>query len=188
MMKKSFLVFFCLFAFLAISSSAHAQGFEAPADTNAAVYFVRITKFAGNTLISFFHETELIGKFRGANYMRYECPAGKNLFWASSVERYFLKCNLKAGGTYIVLVNISDLGFSFEPITIHNRDFERVLAFVNENKCLKMSQEKIDVLQAKLDKKGFVNRMLAKYENKWKDSFLTQTIAPEMAIPKSYLK
>jgi hypothetical protein len=187
-MKNYLLILFGFLLFSAMSRSSHAQGFEAPADSNSVVYFVRVTKFAANTLISYFHETKLIGKFRGANYMRYECPAGKNLFWASSMERYFLNCDLKAGGTYIVLINMSDLGFHFEPITIHNQDFERVLAFVKENKCLKMSREKIEEHQAKLDRKGFIDRNLKKYEDKWIDSHLTQSINPDMSIPSSFLK
>jgi hypothetical protein len=33
--------------------------------------------------------------------MRYECPAGERLLWASSEDKEFLRCNLKSRGNII---------------------------------------------------------------------------------------
>jgi hypothetical protein len=190
--KKFLSKLLCLLAFTSLYTHASGQGFEAPADSNAVVYFVRVTNYARNASFDFFHENKLIGAFRGANYMRYECPAGENLFWASSENKQFLKCDLKAGETYLVLINIV-MGFwksnlTLEPVTIANRDFNRVMTFIHDNEGLKMSQERLNQIQSKLNKRDFISHNLKKYESKWIDSHLTKTITPEMSVPQSYLE
>ena len=130
-MKK---ISFLLATFLLASINLLSQGFTSPADGNAAVYFVRVSNYGGAVSFEYFHNKKFIGVFKGKNYMRYECPAGENLLWASSEDKEFLKCDLKAGETYIVLVNIEMGPFKarigLERIGIDNPDFERVKELV----------------------------------------------------------
>jgi len=68
--------------------------------------------------------------------MRYECPEGEQLLWASSEDKEFLKCDLKAGETYLVLVNIQmgawKARVDLEPLTVESENFERAKSLVNK--------------------------------------------------------
>lgn len=52
----------------------------------------------------FFDKDVFIGKFKGKNYMRYECSPGEHLFWASSERKAFITADLEPGKIYIVIV------------------------------------------------------------------------------------
>ena len=187
-MKKSSLFLITLL----ISATAFSQGFTPPAEGNAVVYFVRVSGYGGAVSFEYFHNEEFIGVFKGKNYMRYECPAGKNLLWASSEDKEFLNCDLKAGETYIVLVNIEMGAFKarigLEPLTVDNPDFERAKDLVLNKKPVETPQSKIDETTKKLEKKGFIEEMMQRYESEWKDAKNTQTITPEMYIPRDKLQ
>ena len=189
-MKKMNPFFAVLFAFC-ISTPLFSQGFTPPADNNAVVYFVRVSAYGGSTSFEYFHNDKFIGIFKGKNYMRYECPAGENLLWASSEDKEFLNCDFKAGETYIVLVNIEMGGFKarvgLEPLTPENEDFERAKELVNEKAPVVTPESKIKSTQQKLDERGFISNILERYENDWKDAKNTQIISADMFIPKEKL-
>jgi hypothetical protein len=189
-MKKPNLYF--LIVILFSSSSLFSQGFTPPTSLNAAVYFVRVSSYGGAISFEYFHNQKFIGIFKGKNYMRFEFPEGEHLLWASSEDKEFLKCNFKAGETYIVLVNI-EMGawkarVGLEPLTIENEDFERVKALVNKNKPILTSESKIQLTQQKLDERGFIENIMTRYEREWKNSKNTKTISADMFIPKDKLK
>ena len=124
--------------------------------------------------------------------MRYECPAGEHLLWASSEDKEFLKCSLIAGETYVVLVNI-EMGawkarIGLEPLTIENGDFERAKELVNKNEPVVTTESVIQSTQKKLEDKGFIEDIMKRYENEWKNAKNTKTISADMFIPKEKLK
>jgi len=181
---KSLFIAFTLFFF---SSPLFCQGFTPPSDSNAVVYFVRVSGFGGSYSFEYFHNQDFIGVFKGKNYMRYECPAGEQLFWVSSEDKEFLNCDLKAGEIYIVLINI-EMGawkprVGLEPITKDNPDFERIKTLVNSKKAIVTSDSKIKSTQQKLEKKGFIENIMERYENEWKNAPNTKTISSDMYIP-----
>ncbi len=188
-MKKANLF---LIALLITSIKLVGQGFPPPADGNAAVYFVRVSSYGGAVSFEYFHNENFIGVFKGKNYIRYECPAGENLLWASSEDKEFLKCDLKAGETYLVLVNI-EMGamkarIGLEPITIDNPDFDRVKELVLQKAPVVTPESKIKDTEKKLAAKGFVENIMKRYESEWKNAKNTQTISPDMFIPQEKLK
>ncbi|OYT16450.1 MAG: hypothetical protein B7C24_07790 [Bacteroidetes bacterium 4572_77] len=181
-----------LIGFVLFSLSASSQGFTSPANGNAAVYFVRVSGYGGAASFEYFHNQDFISVFKGKNYMRYECPAGEHLFWASSEDKEFLDCDLAAGETYLVLVNI-EMGawkarVGLEPVTIDNKDFDRVMALVQKKKPIVTSEAKIQSTTRKLAKRDFVETVMERYQTEWKNSPHTQTINPDMFIPKELLK
>jgi hypothetical protein len=190
-MKKVKSLLFVLFA-SCIIAPAFSQGFTPPAESNAVVYFVRVSGWGGKVSFEYFHNEKFIGIFKGKNYMRYECPEGENLLWASSEDKEFLRCNLKAGETYIVLVNV-EMGawkarIGLEPLTEENEDFERVKELVNKQKPIITPEAKIKSTEKKLEKKGFVENIMERYENEWKYSKNTKIISADMIIPKEKLQ
>ena len=173
---------------LCITIPAFSQGFTPPADSNAVVYFVRVSGYGGRTSFEYFHNEKFIGIFKGKNYIRYECPAGENLLWASSEDKEFLNCNFKAGETYMVLVNI-EMGawkarIGLEPLTVENEVFERAKELVNSKEPIVTPESKIQSTQKKLDDRGFIEDILERYENEWKDAKNTKIISEDMFIPK----
>lgn len=189
-MKKIKLLLLGL-ALFCINSVAFAEGFTPPSGSNAVVYFVRVSNYGGMTSFEYFHNDKFIGIFKKKNYIRYECPEGENLFWVSSEDKEFLKCDLKAGETYMVLVNI-EMGvwkarIGLEPLTADNEDFDRAKQVVYDKKPIITSESKIKSTQKKLDDRGFIENIMKRYETEWKDAKNTKIISADMYIPKDKL-
>lgn len=175
-----------------LGSSLCAQGFTPPAEGNAVIYFVRVSNFGGAASFEYFRDDRFIGIFKGKNYMRYECPPGKSLFWVSSEDKEFLDCDLEAGQTYVVLVNIEmgawKANVGLEPITPENEDFPRVKELVKSEPPVITSPEKIKDTEAKLKERRFVENILERYESEWKNSKHTKKVTREMSIPADKLQ
>ncbi|WP_047447516.1 hypothetical protein [Alistipes sp. ZOR0009] len=188
---KHFKLLLLVIAFLGIKLPSFSQGFTPPADSNAVVYFVRVSNFGGAISFEYFDNEKFVGIFKGKNYMRYECPAGKHLLWASSENKEFLDCDLKAGEIYLVLVNI-EMGMwkarvELEPLTVDNKDFERAKALVLKQAPIETSEDKIKSTQEKLTERGFVENIMKLYEEKWKHDECTKKLNSEYAIPREKL-
>lgn len=86
------------------TSILSAQTIEpAPAD-KAVVYFVRASGLGAAINFHHYDGDQLIGKFNGAKYLRYECEPGKHLFWGRSENRSFVEAEVAAGGIYVIEV------------------------------------------------------------------------------------
>jgi hypothetical protein len=124
--------------------------------------------------------------------MRYECPAGENLLWASSENKEFLKCNLKAGGTYMVLVKVTAGAFrngvGLEPITADHKKFKEVKKLVKRKKPVVTPESKIQSTTKILEEKDYVNHIMKRYEEEWQFTGDTDIITQEMAIPIELLQ
>lgn len=79
-----------------------AQDIEAPPSDKSVVYFMRPNGLGIIVNFTYYDGDQIIGKFNGAKYMRYECEPGEHTFWARSENRSFLKANLAAGKIYVV--------------------------------------------------------------------------------------
>lgn len=185
-----------LIAFVAASifncELAFSQGFQAPAPGNAAIYFVRVTNVGGSSSFEYFRNRTFIGIFKGKNYMRFEYPAGKQLFWVSSEDKEFLDCDLQAGEIYIVLVNV-EMGLvkariGLEPILPANPDFLRVLEVVNSKPPIVTPDDLLAITTAKLHERGFIEEMMNRYNTEWKYASNNKVISPDMFVPFELLK
>lgn len=172
-------------------TSLFAQGFQAPKEGNALVYFARISSYGGAASFEFFHQDQFIGVFKGKNYIRYECEAGEQLFWASSENKEFITADLKAGESYIVIVDViigawkAHVGLT--PISINDEDkFKRAYALIQEKAPIVTPQAKMDKTSKKLIK--FIPAKLKMYEDKWKHEKNFRHIDADMAITIEALK
>ena len=153
------------------SSSIFSQGFQPPSPGKAVVYFARVTKYGGAVSFEFFHQDKYIGIFKGKNYLRYECDPGQQLLWASSENKEFITCDLKAGGSYVVIVDMV-MGFAkgrvgFNPITADDERFIRAKELIDEQPPVVTPQKKIEEMNTKLAK--FIPEQLQKYNDIWKN-------------------
>jgi len=97
-MKKTL---FSLFV-LVLSLTVNAQSVEpAPAD-KAVVYFLRPNTMGALINFTFYDGDELIARFNGGKYYRYECAPGIHVFWARSENRSYVEADLAAGKIYVI--------------------------------------------------------------------------------------
>lgn len=90
--------------FLVVYLPNYAQDFPPAPEDKAVVYFVRASSLGFAINFSYFDSTELIARFNGTNYIRYECEPGHHLFWARSENRDFVHAEVEAGKIYIIEV------------------------------------------------------------------------------------
>jgi len=172
-------------------TSLMAKGFQAPSEGKAVVYFTRVSSWGGAYNFEYFHQDKYIGAFKGKNYMRYECDPGKQLLWASTENKEFVTTDLKAGETYIVIVDIIMGGWKprvgFNPITIDDGELlDRAVALINKKEAKITPDAKIKKMNIKLEK--FIDEKLKMYDEKWKHEKNFKHISSDMAIPQNYLK
>src|SRR4030042_2771508 len=152
MKTKIFWIF--LIALMTGFSSLFAQGFQPPSPGKAVVYFVRVTSYGYAVSFEYFHNDKYIGVFKGKNYMRYECDPGEQLIWASSENKEFVTCDLKAGGTYILQVDVimgamkARVGFTTFDVSDNER-FDRAKALIMKEAPVVTPQDKIDATNKK---------------------------------------
>lgn len=167
-------------------SSLFAQGFQAPEEGKAVVYFTRISAYGGMTSFEFFHQDKFIGVFKRKNYLRYECNPGEQLFWASSENKEFITADLEAGKSYIVIVDIiigtwkAHVGLT--PISIDDIDkFKRAKKLILAKSPIVTPLAKMKKTSKKLVK--FIPEKLKMYEKTWKHKRNFKHISSDMAIP-----
>jgi len=73
----------------------------APSD-KAVVYFVRPSTYGWAINFTFFDSTQVIGRFNGGKFLRYECEPGDHIFWARSENKDFVSANLDPGKIYLI--------------------------------------------------------------------------------------
>lgn len=170
------------------SFSLFAQGFQPPAEGKAVIYFVHISKTQN---IEYFHQDKYIGIFNSKSYMRVECDPGKQLFWASEENKEFVHCDLVEGGSYIVLGE-SKMGMwsarvKLIPITANDdKFFEKAKTLINKEAPVIIPESQIKKRNSELVE--FVENIMDKYENEWKEKKDFPVITPDMAIPAEEMK
>ena len=180
-----------LFIVYAWSPSLIAQGFQPPAAGKAVVYFARVTSLGFAVSFEYFHQDKYIGAAKGKNYVRYECDPGEQLFWVSSENKEFITADLKEGGTYLVIVDVT-MGIGkarvgLTPITDANKElFERATELIHKEGAAVTSQEKIDQMNVKLKK--FIDEKLKMYEETWKKEKNFKHISADMALSSEAMK
>ena len=181
-----------LLAILVITSSQlFGQGFTPPAEGKAVVYFTRVTQLGLAVAFEYFDGDKFIGDFKGKNYLRYECDPGEHLLWASSENREFITADLKAGGTYVVIMDVKMGGWKARvgatPIsTPAGEEFDRAKKLILAEAPVAYDQGTRDKKNEKL--KNFIAEQLKKYEEVWKAEKNFKSITPEMALPEDAMK
>jgi hypothetical protein len=182
-----------ILVFLTIGlQSILSQGFQPPAEGKAVVYFVRVSAYGGAVSFEYFHQDKYIGFFKGVNYLRYECEPGEQLFWASSENKEFITADLKAGGTYIVIVDVimgmMKAHVGLKPMPQDDKElFERVKKVVSSRDAKVTDDKTIEEKNKKLGEK-FIPEQLKKYNEEWKGTRNFKHISADMAIAPEDLK
>jgi hypothetical protein len=176
---------------LCASTMLFGQGFTPPAEGKAVVYFARVTGYGFAVSFEYFDGDKFIGDFKGKNYLRYECDPGEHLLWASSENKEFVSADLKAGGSYIVIMDVimgawkARVGAT--PITSASGDqFDRAKELILADAPVKYEQAALDKKNTKLKK--FIAEQLKKYDEVWKNEKNFKSITADMALPDTAMK
>jgi len=187
-MKKIVLITFLLI--LGYSSQVSAQGFTPPAPGKAVVYFTRISAYGFAVAFDFYLNDKFIGAFKGENYMRYEFDPGEQLIWGAGENIEFLPSDLKAGDTYIVIVDIKTGKkkpvIGLRPVDENDTElFNRAKKLVLKKAPVVINEKDVEKLNIKFS--TFISESLQLYETTLKEENLRK-ITPELAIPTEYQK
>ncbi len=177
--------------FLVPGTALFGQGFTPPAEGKAVVYFVRVTNLGFAVAFEYFDGDKFIGDFKGKSYMRYECDPGEHLLWASSENREFITADLKAGGSYIVIMDVKMGGWKARvgatPVTAGSgEEFDRAKELILAEAPVAYSDDQRDKKNEKLKK--FIAEQLKKYEDVWKKEKNFKSITADMALPEEAMK
>lgn len=168
-----------------------SPGFHPPTPGKAVVYFARVTKFGMAVSFEYFHNDQFIGIVKGSNYLRHEVNPGKHLFWASSENKDYVTAELKAGETYIVIVDVIMGGWKarvgLNPLSPDDEVLERAVKLITKKPPKNTSEKDIEKTQNKLEGRNFIAEQLENYEAR-KDTKAYSHISPNMAIPAEKLK
>ncbi len=157
-----------------------AQEFQPAPAGKAVIYFVRPSMLGFAINFSYFDSTNLVDKFNGTGYIRYECEPGFHLFWAKAENKDFIEADVEAGKIYFVeaVPQIGALTYGVQLIPVDPKDekrMARLLKFLSKKPAVsvvdqetaKDQQELSDVITKGLDKykKDKVNgKTIAKLE------------------------
>lgn len=187
-MKSICIILLCL---IIGSNNGFSQGFTPPSEGKAKVYFIRVSGYAFMVSFDLFNKEKYIGKIKSTSYVPYECDPGENLFWASGENKVFLTANLKAGETYIIVVDVRmgmmSAGVGFTPINSEHKLFKRAKKLVLQIKPQITTQETVDYKTKKLEDRGFIKDKLNLYETQIKNTPKCKNLTIEMFVPKELL-
>lgn len=116
---------------------AVGQGLSpAPAD-KAVVYIVRTSSLGFAINFSYFDSTQLIGRFNGPKYIRYECEPGTHLIWGRSENRDFIEADLEAGKIYFIeatpKMGAMKAAIELKPVDPNDaKKMEKILKLINK--------------------------------------------------------
>ena len=138
----------------------------APGD-KAVVYFVRPSSMGFAINFSYFDDSKLIGRFKGAKYIRYECEPGVHLFWARSENKDFVEAEVEAGKIYFIeakpKMGFGKAGVELFPLdTKNSKKMGKIFKLLNKKPSESFTEEELKEDADDLEK--VVERGLEKYK------------------------
>jgi hypothetical protein len=169
---------------MSLLTTGHSQGFTAPQDGKAAIYFTRVTVVGALIPFDFFHGDRYIGQASGKKYLRYECDPGEHLFWASSENKAFITANVEANRIYVVIVDVAmGIGIArvgLTPIDEKHKVFPRAKELVDKKPPVVVTEDHLRTENIRLA--DFIREKLETYEKKWKHDLEVKKLTPDMAL------
>lgn len=147
---KKILILICIFFQISLSFSQDSL----PSKGKATVYFTRANGLGALINFTYFDGNKAIGRFNGPKYMKYECEAGKHLFWARSENKSFVEAELEAGKIYIIDV-IPRMGafkasVSLVPVDKSNYKLKHIQKLISKRDSESFSQSELDALNSEM--------------------------------------
>lgn len=180
-------------------------GYTSPAPGKALIELVRVTSYKYNAEFPLFLEDTYIGSswgikakeaagLHGVGHIRLELDPGQHLIWTSADHHYFIEADIEAGKTYIIFIDAT-LGMkkiantNLTPIHPYEENkIIRALKVIDYYAPQTTSTEQIETVNNKYKKKGWIEKVLAKYNSELKDNTeFTKKLTSDMSIPEEFL-
>lgn len=147
---KRFLFLFLLFTPFFNS----AQIIEPAPENKAVVYFVRPSSVGWAINFTYFDSTQVIGRFNGVKFLRYECDPGKHIFWARSENKDFISGQFEAGKIYLIeavpYMGALKAGVRLYPIE-STEYLKQIQKLLTKGKSEEFSEEELESLQYEME-------------------------------------
>lgn len=163
--------------------------FPKPSKGKAIVEFVRVTANGWNAGVRLFDNRQYLGSCWGVSHMRHEFDPGEHLFWVYwDIHEAFLTADLEADKVYVVYLDFNGTGVFIDlgltPITAgESARIERAKRVIYKHPLKVTSPEDLTKVQAKLEKKGYIDKMFKKYNKKYEGTDKVLRLEPDMNIP-----
>lgn len=159
-MKKTILTLVLLCS-ISITSFAQIKSdkITPPSEGKSVIYFLRTTSLGALMNMRYFNKDSYIGKFKGVNYLRYECDPGKTYFWIKAENIDVLEANLEPNKIYLVETNAAMGAFSAAAKF-------KIVDFENPKQI-----KRINKLLAKKESKTFTEEELKKHMKRMSKAF-----------------
>ncbi len=148
-----------------ITFNLQSQDIPKQNNNKATIYFIRpkIDKVLLN--VNLYHQNEYIGRLEAMKYLKYECSPGHQLFWATTVNQYFIELNVEPGESYVIKAELVK-GMQKRNVRLilvdkMDQQYDELLATIGRKKPNNQSVDKIEKTNTR--QKIRINRFLANY-------------------------
>lgn len=137
----------------------------------------------------FYNNDRFIGALKGFKYLKYECNAGKQLFWATAENKDFLELDLRPGETYIIKANytigIINSRVKLQLVTKGSDDYNFLKQKILSKEPVRFTTDEIE--KKNIQRKDFILNSLEKYNSKKNRelSFSNDTISTVLPVAKT---
>ncbi len=145
----------------------NAQGVQPAPPGKAVIYFVRPSMLGFAINFSFFDSTNMIDKFNGSGYIRYECEPGNHLFWAKAENKDFIEAEVDSGKIYFVeaVPQMGAITYGVRLIPVYPNDEKRItrlIKFLNKNEAVSIADQ--EPVKAQHEWSDVITRGMDKYK------------------------
>lgn len=168
--------------FLATYSNAQVTH-EVP-EGKSIVYIMRPSALGLVINFSFYDGDQIIGKFNGRKYLRYECEPGRHIFWARSENRSFVEAELLEGKIYILealpLPGATRAGVFLSAVDKEEEKLKRFQKLIHKKDTEVFSRQDLEVLSA--EKEQVTVRGMRRLETLEEKGVELEELSPDMYV------
>ncbi|KAB1155398.1 hypothetical protein F7018_13070 [Tenacibaculum aiptasiae] len=170
-MKKNILLLIALITSLYSYSQIKSDKITPPQEGKSVIYFLRTTSLGALMNIRYFNNGEYLGRFKGRNYIRYECDPGKTYFWIKAENIDVLEATLEPNKIYLVETNAVMGAFSagakFKIVDFNSKkQIKRINKLLAKKDAKKFSDEELNKQREKMEKT--IQKSMKKVRSKMK--------------------
>lgn len=132
-----------------------------PSDGKALIYFTRTSSWGYAVNFRLFDGEKYIGKFKGSQYIVYECDPGIHSFWALAENMSMVYADLEAGRSYyldaVPVMGAFKANVSLVVLDKNHKKFEKlqslIISRIQVDEKLIFTPEELEEEQAELSEK-----------------------------------
>lgn len=177
-------LFFVLTSLIGFGQTNSIENLTPPSEGKAVIYFLR-TQYLG-ALMNFrlFDKGQFIAKYKGRNYVRYECDPGKSIFWIKAENVDFIETELEAGKIYLVETNAVmgafSAGVKFKLVDYSDeKQVNRINKLLSDKEAKTFTKEELEKEQT--ESKLVIQRGMSTVVKKRNKGKKIKRITPDMA-------